>query len=147
MSRERGMFRVYQCPRCKNVGYAIVEQESDESRCSLCQGIILHEPGTIYAVTMQEAQSNVKELVIHSRQEKNKGGTVRSLGIKKRVYYIVEALIDLNRGRPVTIEDVLRECSDAGIDLNRAISFLDKLESEGVIIRQGSSLLITGEVI
>ena len=140
------MFRVYQCPRCHNIGYAPVEKEADESRCSLCQSIVLHEPGTIYAATMQEAQSNVKELVVQTRSKKNEGGGGRGLGIKKRVYYIVEALIDLNRGRPVTVDAVLRECSDAGIDLNRAMAFLEKLESEGLVTRKGTHLLITGEV-
>jgi len=140
------MFRVYQCPQCRNIGYAPVEQESDESRCSLCQSIVLHEPGTIYAATIQEAKSNVKELVVHSSQRKERGGSGRGLGIKKRVYYIVEALIDINRGRPVTVDAVLRECGDAGIDLNKAMAFLEKLESEGLVTRNGIHLLISGEV-
>jgi hypothetical protein len=95
---------------------------------------------------MQEAQSNVKELVVQSRRQKSQGGGGRGLGIKKRVYYIVEALIDINRGRPVTVDAVLRECSDAGIDLNKAMAFLEKLESEGLVTRKGTHLVITGEV-
>jgi hypothetical protein len=95
---------------------------------------------------MQEAKSNVKELVVHSRRQKEHTGSGRGLGVKKRVYYIVEALIDINRGRPVTVDAVLRECSDAGIDLNKAMSFLEKLESEGLVTRRGAHVVISGEV-
>ena len=146
MKRERGMFRVYRCDLCKNIGYAHVETEDEESRCSLCQGIILHEPGTVYAVTVQEAQSSVRELVIESQISKvRQGGNSRGLGIKKRVFNIIESLVDMNRGRPVTIENVMRECSEAGIDIGRAMKFMDTLESEGAIRNDGVAVSLTKE--
>jgi len=140
------MFRVYQCPSCTNIGYTSVENEQEESRCSLCRSLILHVPGTIYAVTVQEAQASVRELVNESRRNAKHRGAGRGLGIKKRVYYIVEALVDINRGRPVSIEDVMRECSDAGIDISRAMTFLDSLVSEGEVIKNGELITIPMEV-
>ena len=146
MARERGMFRVYRCSLCKNIGYAHVETEDEATRCSLCQAIILHETGTVYAVTIQEAQSSVRELIIESQISKVKqGGVGRGLGLKKRVFNIVESLIDMNRGRAVSIEDVMRECNEAGIDLGRASKFLDTLVSEGAIHNDGLTITVTKE--
>lgn len=146
MTRERGMFRVYRCSFCKNIGYSHVETEDEASRCSLCQAIILHESGTVYAVTIQEAQSSVRELVIESQISKVKqGGNGRGIGVKKRVFNIVESLIDMNRGRAVTVENVMRECSEAGIDLGRAMKFLDSLESEGAIHNDGVAVSLAKE--
>jgi hypothetical protein len=140
------MFRIYRCSLCKNIGYAHVETENEESRCSLCQGIILHEVGTVYAVTVQEAQSSVRELVIESQISKVKQvRNGRGLGIKRRVFIIIESLIDMNRGRAVTIENVMRECSEAGIDIGRAMKFMDTLESEGVIHNDGVAVSLTKE--
>lgn len=136
---------MYQCPSCTNVGYASVQREEEESRCSLCRSLILHTPGTIYAVTVQEAQSSVREIVSESRHNAKPRVSGRGLGIKRRVYYIVEALVDLNRGHPVSIEDVMRECSDAGIDISRAMTFLDSLVSEGEVLKNGSLVTIPME--
>ena len=140
------MFRVYRCSVCKNIGYAHVETEDEASRCSLCQKIILHETGTVYAVTIQEAQSSVRELVIESQISKVKqGGNSRGIGVKRRVFNIIESLIDMNRGRAVSIENVMRECSEAGIDLGRAMKFMDTLESEGAIRNDGIAVSVTKE--
>ncbi len=123
-----------------------METEDEASRCSLCQAIILHETGTVYAVTVQEAQSSVRELVIESQITKVKqGGNGRGLGLKKRVFNIVESLIDMNRGRAVSIENVMRECNEAGIDLGRAMKFLDTLASEGAIHNDGLTVTVTKE--
>ena len=145
MTSERGMFRVYQCPSCTNIGYVSIQTEQEESRCSLCRTLIFHEPGTLYAVTVQEAQSSVRELVAESRHEVKPKSGGRGLGIKRRVYYIVEALVDLNRGRPVSIDDVMRECSDAGIDISRAMTFLDALVSEGEVVKNGVQVTVPME--
>ena len=140
------MFRVYRCGLCKNIGYAHVETEDEASRCSLCQAIVLHESGTVYAVTVQEAQASVRELIIESQISKvRQGGNGRGLGLKKRVLNIVESLIDMNRGRSVSIENVLKECSEAGIDLGRAMRFLNTLESEGSIHNDGIAVSLTKE--
>ena len=140
------MFRVYRCGVCKNIGYAHIEAEDETSRCSFCQAIILHEIGTVYAVTIQEAQSSVREFTIESQISKVKqGGNGRGLGVKKRVLNIVESLIDMNRGRAVSIENVMRECSEAGIDLDHATKFLNTLESEGAIHNDGVAVSLTRE--
>jgi len=141
------MFRVYHCSRCKNIGYSQVESEEDASRCSLCQALVLHETGTVYAVTRQEAQILVRDLALESRMSKTKlrEGAGRGLGVKKRVYNIIEALIDLKRGKPASIEEIMRECSEAGIDLGRAMKFLDTLESEGLILNDGVHIMTTRE--
>jgi hypothetical protein len=137
--RERGMFRIYHCSRCRNIGYSQVESEDDASSCGLCKALILHETGTVYAVTRQEAQTLVRELAVESQHSRaaSKGNLGRGLGVKKRVYNIIGALIDLRRGKPASIEDIMRECSEAGIDLGRAMKFLDTLESEGLIVIDG----------
>lgn len=144
MQRERGMFRVYRCPCCSNIGYASVETEEDGSKCTLCNAMILHESGTIYAVTVQEAQANVRELAYDTLSRSSIRTSSRGRGLKKRVFYIIEALVDLNRGRPVTVEQILRECSDAGIDLGRAMSFLEALESEGQVVHEGAKIRVSG---
>jgi predicted transcriptional regulator len=131
---------------CKNIGYTHVECEDEASRCSLCQTTILHETGTVYAVTIQEAQSTVRELVIESQVSKmKKSGNSRGLGVKRRVFNIIESLIEMNRGRSVTIENVMRECSEAGIDLGRAMKYMDTLESEGTIRNDGVAISLTKE--
>jgi hypothetical protein len=146
MSQDRGMFRIYRCIKCNNIGYSQVENEQESSRCSLCQALVLHEAGTVYAVTRQEAQAAVRELALESHLAKKsfRGGNTRGLGVKRRVYNIVESLIDLRRGKPATIEEIMRECSEAGIDLGRAMKFLDTLESEGLIVNDGISIQISG---
>jgi hypothetical protein len=148
VNRERGMFRIYRCSVCKNIGYAHVENENETSRCSLCQTIILHESGTVYAVTLQEAEASVRELVVESQISRVKqGGNGRGLGVKRRVLNIVESLIDMNRGRAVSLEVVMRECNEAGIDMGRAIKFLEILESEGAIQNDGVTVSVTKEAL
>ena len=124
-----------------------MESEEDASSCGLCQALVLHETGTVYAVTRQEAQALVRDLALESQMSRTtmKGNMGRGLGVKKRVYYIIEALIDLRRGKPASIEEVMRECSEAGIDLGRAMKFLDTLESEGLIVNDGGHVMITKE--
>ena len=148
MSQDRGMFRIYRCMKCNNIGYSQVESEQDSSRCSFCQTLVLHEAGTMYTVTRQEAQTAVRELALesHFAKKSSQGGTLRGLGVKRRVYNIVESLIDLKRGKPASIEDVMRECSEAGIDLGRAMKFLDTLESEGLIINDGLSIQLSRRI-
>lgn len=140
------MFRIYRCAKCRNIGYLVVENEEETSHCSLCHAVVIHEAGMVYAATIQEAQAGVRELVIESQMSKVKAaGSSRGLGLKRRVYNIVESLVDLNRGRPVSIENVMRECSEANIDLGRAMRFLDSLESEGMILNDGISVSLTAE--
>jgi hypothetical protein len=138
------MFRVYQCSRCNNIGYSRIETEEEASTCGLCQALILHEQGAVYAVTRDEALSLVRDLALEAQHAKSraKGGAIRGLGVKKRVYNIIEAIIDLKRGKPASIEEVMRECSKAGIELGRAMKFIDALESEGLIVNDGMHIMI-----
>lgn len=146
MSKDRGMFRIYRCMKCNNIGYSQVESEDETSHCSLCQALVLHEAGTVYTETRQEAEAAVRELALESRlaRKSSQSGTIRGLGIKRRVYNIIESTIDLKRGKPASIEDIMRECSEAGIDLGRAMKFLDTLESEGLIVNDGLSIQLSG---
>ncbi len=143
--KQRGMFRIYQCGRCKNSGFAPVENEEEESRCSLCNAVILHEKGTLYAATIDEAKEILTDLLITSRLETPKVGSSRGLGLKRRVFNIVESIVDNNRGHPAAISDVMRECTDAGIDLDRASHFVDVLIQEGAIMEERGKLTLNGE--
>jgi len=144
VSKDRGMFRIYRCIRCNNIGYSRVESEEETSNCSLCQTLVLHEKGTVYAVTRHEAMAAVRELALEGQLAKaaGKSSSSRGIGLKRRVFNIVESVIDLRRGKPATIEEVMRECSEAGIDLGRAMKFLDTLENEGLISNNGISISI-----
>lgn len=140
--KTRGMFRIYQCSRCKNIGFVPVENEEAEAHCSLCKGMILHERGTLYAATIDEAREIMTDLAVSSRLESKKGGSTRGIGLKKRVLNIVEAIVEINRGRPASLEQVMRECSEAGIDLGRASHFVNQLKSEGLLSEIAGGLMI-----
>lgn len=139
----RGMFRVYKCYKCRNTGYAQIETEEDASSCSLCGVTIVHEKGTLYAVTTAEAKELVMDLVMRSSVHREKK-VKRGLGVKKRVYIIVESLVEMNRGRPIKTESVMRECSDASIPLERVQHFLDVLKNEGLVIDTSEGLMVEG---
>jgi hypothetical protein len=90
-------------------------------------------PATQYAATLQEAESYVKEAVVGSKLKPRSSGNLRTIGLKKRVFNIVEALVDMNRGSPVTLDEILHECTDAGIDTDRATDFIEALLTEGTL--------------
>ncbi len=136
------MFRIYKCRRCKNTGFAHVESEDAEARCSLCNGLILHESGTVYAATIDEAKEILMDLVVASSFGPSKSSSGRGIGLKKRVLNIIEALIEINRGHPATMDDVMRECNEAGIDLERASHFVGQLKKEGKLAEVGGRLMI-----
>ncbi|RDE12445.1 MAG: hypothetical protein C4K48_09945 [Candidatus Thorarchaeota archaeon] len=143
------MFRIYHCARCNNIGYSQVEREEDLSRCGLCGSLVLHETGSVYAATTQEAKTLARELALesHSSTAVSEGSPPRGLGVKRRVYNIIEAQVDLKRGKPTSLEEVMRECSEAGIELGRAMKFLETLESEGLIVNDGANITVTREVL
>lgn len=132
MSTARGMYRVYTCSSCGNIGYIQVERESENSNCELCGALVINGPGMLYAVTSVEARDYVRELVNLKEREKP-SAKAKSRGTRRRVFDIVQSLIDLNRGKSIAYDAVLIECVDAGIDLERARHFLDLLIDEGVI--------------
>ncbi len=145
MSASRGMFRIYTCGSCGNIGHVRVEQENDHSNCELCGALVIHGPGILYAVTTMEAREYVRDLVNQTEIERS-DTKARSRGVKRRVTDIVRSLVELNRGRPVALETVLVECADAGIDVDRARHFLDLLINEGVIGNNDRGLRIEEEM-
>jgi len=126
------------------VGYVAVENVEDSSVCSLCQIRISHSSSTTYAATIEEAESMIRRLVVDSRERSLPSGDPRSYGLRKRVFRIVEALVDTNRGRPVSIARVLQECSDAGIDQDKADAFIDAMLSDGCLVNDGSDITLSG---
>lgn len=142
MNKSRGMIRIYRCSRCHNVGYSRIRSQTDDSTCSLCSATILHSPSTVYVETLEEAQKQMKAIVLRSSLEKP--GPKRGLGVKKRVLNIVLSLVETNRGRPVSTEQVMQECTDAKIADDKAASFLEQLEDEGLLIRDGGLLNVSG---
>ncbi len=137
MQRERGMFRVYVCPRCGSVAYASVESEAESSPCKKCKHLIVDTPGMIYTVTVQEAEASVRELVQIKEVTQKSRRVTRGRGLKRRIEAIIVTLVELNRGRPVLFSEVLQECVDAGIDPEKALRFITMLESEGLISNDG----------
>lgn len=142
MRDSRGMIRIYRCARCHNVGYSRVRSQSDDSMCSLCSATISHSPSAIYVETLEEAQKRMKAIVLRSSVEKP--GPKRGLGVKKRVFNILLSLVETNRGRPVSTDEVIQECTDARIDSEKAANFLQQLEDEGLVIREGTLLNVSG---
>ena len=65
------------------------------------------------------------------------------LGVRRRVLNIVECLVGLNKGRPVNISSVLKECVGAKIKIERGLHFLDVLEEQGLIIVDGSHVSLS----
>lgn len=145
MNVERGMFRIYKCHNCSNTGYSSVQNEEEDSTCSFCGSLIVHEKNTLYAVTVQEAQELVQDLA-YTVQPAPKASLRRGLGFRKRIYYIVESKIEMNRGRPATIKQILTECSDASIPHEKATHFLNILKHEGLLIDTSEGIMIQGEI-
>ena len=143
MSSERGMFRIYKCHKCSNTGFSSVRNEEEDSKCSFCNNLILHEKNTLYAVTVQEAEDLVRDLAF-TVQPSGPVKVRRGLGLRKRVYFIVESMVEMNRGRPATIKQILTECSEANIPPERATHFLNVLKSEGLLIDTSEGLMIEG---
>lgn len=142
MSKTRGMIRIYRCSRCHNVGYSRVREQSDDSMCSLCSATISHSPSAIYVETPEEAQQRMKSMML--REGFDRPGVKRGLGVKRRVFNIVLSLVETNRGRPVSREQIMQECNDAKIAGDKALSFLEQLEDEGLVISDGRLITVSG---
>jgi len=145
MNIERGMFRIYECSVCGICGYSSVQNEEEVSNCGFCSSMIMHEKNTLYAATIQEADELVRDLAF-TIQPSRKPKIRRGLGFRKRIYYIVESMIEVNRGRPATIKQILTECSDANIPHEKATHFLDILKHEGFLIDTSEGVMIQGEI-
>jgi hypothetical protein len=147
MIQDGGLYRVYRCLRCKNLGIVQVKSREDESRCSLCNAVILDDPRCSYRDTEDSARDALSDLVLSTRLAASRKVTSRGIGTKRRVLNIVEALVDSSRGRPAKFADILRECDDAGIASDRAEHFLTVLKEEGLVKDEGSGLVLAGGVV
>ncbi|MCK4483440.1 MAG: hypothetical protein KAU89_01350 [Candidatus Thorarchaeota archaeon] len=132
-----GMFRIYKCPSCGAIAYIKVENEQETSTCGLCRGPILDEPGILYSATINQAEDLVAEMVLRNMLENKVSAPTSGLGVRRRVLSIIACLVELNRGRSVSIEDVLQECVGAKIKTERGLHFLDVLEGQGLVIIDG----------
>jgi hypothetical protein len=68
------------------------------------------------------------------------------LGVKKRLFYMVSDLSDLNHGRGVSRRRVLDECQEVDIDIDKAKRFLNQLQEEGKIVEIDNKLQVVPEV-
>ncbi len=139
------MYRIYRCKKCKYTGIDQVSSANDVSNCSLCHSDISHEEGILYETCYEKAEQKLKELVVLTRLQSDKTTNSRGLGVKKRVLRIVESIIDTNRGHPARWNQLMIECSDAGIDSERASHFVGILKREGLLIEQRGGLVMNGE--
>ena len=81
--------------------------------------------------------------MMESRAEQERTRPKRGLGVRRRILNIVEALVDMNRGRPVTVERVMRDATDAGIELSKANRHLYGLIESGEIIQTSDGVMPT----
>jgi hypothetical protein len=138
------MFRVYTCKNCRHTDYASVEREDERNECSLCGVIIAHDPAMKYAVTVDEAMDIAYEQHLSDQEVEAPPRNLRGIGLKKRVYYIVESIIEMKRGRPARRDEILDECQLAEIPRERTDHFLHILEQEGFIVSTHEGYSITG---
>lgn len=135
-------FRVYRCPSCGNVGSDRITDRDVDSLCSLCDTVISDLPGMVYVSSADEVHRKAVMLVSMARTEIPK--TSMGLGLRKRILDMVIGLEEMNRGWPVPLEQIITECTDAGIPRDRAIHFLDKLRTEELItLNDGSVSTVT----
>ncbi|MHA1959848.1 MAG: hypothetical protein ACW99U_06435 [Candidatus Thorarchaeota archaeon] len=133
MTTVSDLLRVYICPKCSHIGYAKIQSKLESSNCSLCLHEIDDEPETIYASDITEARTHVANEV-RSRRPSHRTEPRRGLGDKKRVIRIIDSIISMNRGWPVSLERVMKECTDAGIELSKASLIVQGLIADGLAI-------------
>jgi hypothetical protein len=86
-----------------------------------------------YVTSVEEARKAMQDIVFSS--PKRSPTTHRhGLGVKKRVFYMISDLSELNDGKGVSIDRVLEECREANIDRDKAEWFIDQLQDEGQIV-------------
>ncbi|MCK4566869.1 MAG: hypothetical protein KAU48_06115 [Candidatus Thorarchaeota archaeon] len=132
-------FRVYRCRECRNVGFDRVADKRTNSQCSLCSAVIFDRPGMIYVSSVEEARRRAGILATMAQTSESR--VSMGLGLRRRVLDIVESLVNMNRLKPVTLEQVLTECADAGIPRERAMHFLDVLRDENLITHDNESVM------
>ncbi|MCK5150619.1 MAG: hypothetical protein KAQ65_02210 [Candidatus Thorarchaeota archaeon] len=139
------MYRIYKCNKCNYSGIVEVSNEDEISSCGFCHNIIRHDDNFLYSHDDEEAEVLLIQFISQSQLKKKKHTVVRGIGIKRRLILIIESIIENNRGHPAKWQQVMSECSDAGIDPDRASHFVDVLKREGVLTEQGGGLVMNGE--
>ena len=132
------MFRVYRCPECSHTGYKEVQSEDAPSECSFCAAPLSDAQYIAHVSTVKEAKRRVVQTVY--RDPKRSKGT-QGLGKRRRVLGAVESLVNLNRGRPVTEEAVVRECELAGMERKTVLRFISMLKEQGLVTAVSGELL------
>lgn len=126
------IFRIYRCSYCKYIGYAEVKSKDTDHKCALCGKGLRPDEANLYAARRDEA----RRLATHQAMKfsrYDRPTAKRGLGVKKRVLNIVAALIEMNRGQPISRSDILAECSKADISESRAEHFLSQLANEDIV--------------
>lgn len=93
----------------------------------------------IYVTSDKEARRRAGILATMAQSSTSK--VSMGLGLRRRILDIVESLVNMNRLKPVTLEQVLTECVDAGIPRERALHFLDVLSNENLITHDNESVM------
>ncbi len=133
-------YNVYECPSCKHIDYAQVYTQTDQVRCGFCGQTLDSSTFRASADTEEAASSSITRLVSHRLSSEKPIRPKRGLGVRRRVIDIVSSQINLNRGKPTTVRAVLSESVDAGIDSEKALRFLERLNQEGVVRIQNDSV-------
>ncbi|TFG94658.1 hypothetical protein E4H12_14785 [Candidatus Thorarchaeota archaeon] len=139
-SREQ-TFRVFRCPHCGYTGYRQVSNPEDDSKCNLCSKTISHTSDMRYVTSSEDARKAMQE-IIFSSHTRAPTKTRHGLGVKKRLFYMVSDLSDLNNGRGVSRSRVLEECQEVDIEIDKAERFLNQLQEEGQIIEIDDKLTV-----
>lgn len=129
-------YRVFRCSGCGHVDYVT---EESELLCTFCQKP-LKRKDTILADTVEGAENEVRDLVYQNRKQQSSSRS--GLGVRRRIISMVDALLDMNRGRPVRLSDVYQECEAAGISKTKTQRFLDIMKEDGVVIIEGGMLFL-----
>ncbi len=134
---------IYQCSRCRYMGIVHIEENISNLNCTLCGCVVGSSEFIGRAHSEAEAQLIIRR-TLNTRRVGHRLKVRRGLGVKRRVYSIIESQIELNGGRPTTVNAVVQECIDAGIDAERVSHFLTVLEDEGLLSVHAGSVRLSG---
>lgn len=137
-------FAVYECRRCRHAEVIEINEHMNSPICGLCGATLDDSDRKHESESEEEALARLSSLV-RSRI----GRTVRprprhGLGVRRRLIDIVTSLIELNRGRPVSVAEVLSESESAGLSLEKTRVFLERLEMEGVLTVSDGRVTLSG---
>ena len=138
---------VYECQECGNIGRKRIEGKHESLKCSLCQANLVNNEGIAHKNTEDEARDHLRVLANRKRMRRKSSVSRTGLGVRKRLINIIDSLVQLNKGRGVTEDEIMRECMDAGIDQERATEFLNSLLNDRVAINHDGIIELDGNVV